>query len=694
MSRLQLCDPLIVGRSLALRAIVSLSLNDFQINEDILIRRLIVSPARLACRSGIAVELAFMNGLFTNPDRRIAAPAPWRSTPWGAHGSLGQSLPIRSLATVIASAACCMSGLATISRAQTIDETLERSNGERVVGSLEGDVRAGFRFRARRSGAPVAIEAGAIIQSDGSSADSLAGLPPFHVTAGETLSLSGLVQSISESSVRIKLSWQSEEIVLPRPGVQSVIQRPGEARVVAEGFDRLDRSRWAIEGKASIVNDPALSGKTSLRLPCDGASLKYRLGEPIAAGKIDLAFFDEGSVVPGRQWFLELVFEGSFEPVVIKIDLGWSEESLAVSCPRGPSLPVQRLARTRGWHRLMVRFGSRLTEISVDGKELAHGKSPSGQLSTIRLASSPVASATNPKEPASYIDDLQIIRFAEPAASVEIDVTQDEARLVTGDQLFGEFRKADAEKVVMSVEGKSINLSWNEVAGLYFRRLPAQGATVEGLLARVEWRAAAGSDPVDLDFAEGAITAVSAQAITLATPYAGVLRIPRARVRKVVMFGEARRVVFDPAAHHLGDEPSRAAPLLDPPLNEGGILERTVELTDVPDGQASLVLDVLGVVGEDNDPIFSQYVRNGELRTWVVINGQRVDFLNHYVKSPDMAERIAIPIPPHLLRAGKNTVRLELTGMADKADHLDDFGLLTIALEFRRKPRTPPGPSQ
>jgi hypothetical protein len=598
--------------------------------------------------------------------------------------------------TLVAQWALLLLALTTVSRGQTTAETLVSPSGPRLEGWLEGDARSGFRFRPREPGKPAVIGAGSIIQANGSGSDSLSGSPPFRVLVGESLRLSGLIRSIDESSVRVKVSWQGEEVVLPRPGVQSVIQRPGEARVLADPFDRLDAQRWSIEGNASIAADPQLPDKRCLRLGGDGASVVHRLAEPLPAGRVDVAFFDNASVVPGRQWFAEFALQGPSGPVVIKVDLGWTEESLAVECPRGPSLPVQRLARTRGWHRLGFRFGPDQTEISVDGKELAHGKGPDGHLASIRLAaaSSSAPSQAIPKDLAGYLADLQVIRFAEPGASFEIDVTQDEARMVVGDQLFGAVVKAEGDRVVLSVEGNPVNLSWSEVAGLFFRRLPAQGSTVDGLLARVEWRAAAGDDPVDLDFAEGAIMAVSEQLLTLATPYSGVLRIPRQRVRKIAIFGEGRRVVIDPAAHHLGDEPSRTPPLLDPPLHEGGLLERTVELTSVPDSSAVLVMDVVQVVGEDNDLTYSQYVRKGELLTWVAVNGKRIDFLNRYVKTRnDTPERVAIPIPAGSLRAGKNTVRLKLTGMASKAEQLDDFGVLGIALEFRRKANAdlPPG---
>ena len=66
------------------------------------------------------------------------------------------------------------------------------------------------------------------------------------------------------------------------------------------------------------------------------------------------------------------------------------------------------------------------------------------------------------------------------------------------------------------------------------------------------------------------------------------------------MLGRGRRIVFDVAAHHLGDEVSVTQPL-DPPQPEGLTLDRTIELAAVPDGPAELVLDVVGVVPEAGD---------------------------------------------------------------------------------------------
>jgi hypothetical protein len=293
---------------------------------------------------------------------------------------------------------------------------------------------------------------------------------------------------------------------------------------------------------------------------------------------------------------------------------------------------------------------------------------------------------------AGHVDDLQLIRFAEPPASLEIDINQDEARLVVGDQLYGEISQASSERVSMKVDGKPIVLSWSDVAGLYFRRLPSQGATIEGPLVRVDWRAAPGDDPADVDVAEGALAALSDKTLKLATPYSGLLAIPRERIRRIIMIGNGRRIVIDPAAHHLGDEISITTPL-DPPAPEGGRLERSFELSDVPDRPAFVVMDVVQVLGESNDATYSDFVRKGELRTYISVNGQRVDYLNRHIKTQNItSERVAIPIPPKLLHTGKNSVALELTGMFSKPTQLDDFGVLQLAIEFAKTPSRSPQP--
>jgi hypothetical protein len=376
----------------------------------------------------------------------------------------------------------------------------------------------------------------------------------------------------------------------------------------------------------------------------------------------------------------------------LRVVLGWKEESLAVESPDGPSLAVQRLARAPGWHRLTLRFGPDQIEIAVDGKELAHGKGPAGPLDQIKLATSSRGSTSPPKDLAAYVREIQLIRFAEPPASLEIDPSQDEARLVVGDQLYGVIRKADAEHVGIDVLDTPVTLDWSDVAGLCFRRAPTPGVPIEGLLARVQWQATAGEAARDPDFAEGALVGISDTAITLATSFAGTLHIPRDHLTKLRVLDRGWRLVIDPAAHHLGDNIRTSAPFLDPPLPEGGVLERSFDGGSLGRGQAFLVLDVLDVVGETAGSPYSNLIAKGELRTYVSINGKRVDYINRYITTlNETPERIKIPIPPGLLKPGTNSLRIEQTGIANDPTWFDDLGILQIAVQTEPAEISAPG---
>jgi hypothetical protein len=563
-------------------------------------------------------------------------------------------------------------------------ESLQREGRALVAGKLVVD-RAGalvFAGVADGAGDPITLEPGAVVTFPTEESRPSSLLPLFHVLIGESARISGQLRSIGEHAVGLAVPWQSAEVRVSRPGVQAVVQRPGEARVFVEEFRRIDPERWAISGKPELVPDPDDRTRPGgVKLPAAGASLVRRIDEPPIAGRLELSFRDEGRVVAGRQWTLDLVFRGANGPATLRIVLGWTEESLAVESPDGPSLPVQRLARTAGKHRLAIRFGPDRLDLSVDSKELAYGRGPAGPLESIRIATGPAGAGEPPPGLAGLVREVQLVRFAEPPASLEVDPSQDEARLVLGDQLYGRIREADAERVAIVVEDRPVLLDWGDVAGLHFRRSPAAGTPVEGALARVEWLAAPGAPPRELDFAEGAVAALSDAAITLATPYAGTLTIPRDRLVQLRVLDHGWFQVIDPASHHLGDNISSNPPLLDPPLPEGGLLDRSFDLREVAPAPAFLVLDVVQAVGETAGTPYSNLVQKGELRTYVAINGRRVDYLNRFITTTnETPERVRIPIPPGLLRPGRNTFRIEQTGTKNSPGELDDLGILQIGV--------------
>jgi hypothetical protein len=570
------------------------------------------------------------------------------------------------------------------------EEVLERPGLPRLEGRLVGDGARGLGFVARgdKRGAPLPLEAGAMVRFQGPGPGAASIPPLYHVEIGATARISGMLRLVEDRAVTLSVPWQAAPVTLARPGVQAILQRTGEARVFADAFERLDLERWSKSGKVEPLSQKGSSGsRGGVRLPAGGSALEHRLGEPLVSGRLDLSFLDAGPVVAGQSWTLELTFRGPSGPAALQVLLGWAEESLAVESPSGPSLPVQRLARAPGWHRLALRFGPDQTEIGVDGKELAHGKGPVGPLESIRIAtkSSGSTSAKAPPDLAGVLGEIQLVRFAEPPASLEIDPSQDEARLIVGDQLYGSIRRADAEHVTIEVDSRLVVVDWKEVAGLHLRRAAAAGSPVEGVLVRAEWRATR-ADPKqsqDVDHVEGALASITETAISLATPYAGTLSIPRDRLAGLRILGRGRLLILDPAAHHLGDNISTTPPLLNPPVPEGGILERSFELEAVDPRPASLLLDVVQVVGESAGSPYSNLVLKGELRTYIAVNGKRIDYINHYVfTANDAPERIRVPIPAGVLKPGKNTVRIEQTGIASDPNWLDDLGILQIALWF------------
>src|SRR5207248_7205096 len=139
-------------------------------------------------------------------------------------------------------------------------------------------------------------------------------------------------------------------------------------------FEALEPSRWSISGKPELAVEPHLSERRSLRLPAEGTSLTHNLDEPLATGRLDLAFFDDGAVVAGRQCVLEPAFRGPAGRSVMRVILGWCEESLAVVSPSAPAVAVQRLARPPGCRRLSPPFAPDQTGLAVDGTRSAHGK--------------------------------------------------------------------------------------------------------------------------------------------------------------------------------------------------------------------------------------------------------------------------------------------------------------------------------
>jgi hypothetical protein len=582
-------------------------------------------------------------------------------------------------------AALAIAALAIVVQARA--ESLVRPGGQALTGTLTNGPGAQAAFQPAAGGPTAPLEAGAVVSFEGSKPAATAGLPPFRVDLGIGQRISGRLRSVDASTIRIDQAPSGAGVAIARVGAASIVQRPGEIQVLHDDFETLEQGRWSQVGDPELSADTHVLGQHSLRLTATGSAVTCKLADPIGSGRFEVSYLDDGSVVAGEQCFVELLFRASSGPAPVRAIIGWSDEMLGVESVRGPTLAVQHLLRKKGWHRLSVRFGGEHTELAVDGDELAFGTGPDGPLTEIRVATFTKAKPDNPPKLAIHFDDLSLVKLSEPVGSLEIDPSQDEVRLSHGDQVFGTLRSADENSVKLRAIDTDVTLPWSEVSGVFLRRKAVMGRPIDGLLVRAEWRAAAGDDPADLDQVEGALVSVSGTVLTVATPYAGTLAIPRDRLRRLHILGRGTRLVIDPTAHHLGNEICASNPFIDPPVREGGVLERTFELATVPAEPAAVVLDVIQVVGEADGLRFADEVQKGWLRTSVKVNGQVIDYVNRHIRtSNDTRERVRLAIPPGLLKPGTNALRLEQKGRETKPDDFDDLGVLAIAIEFGTVP--------
>jgi hypothetical protein len=562
-------------------------------------------------------------------------------------------------------------------------------DGRRLAGHLEsrGGGRAWF-VPADAGIEPLPLEDLADVRFEPPSPGHAWSDPPFQLLLAGDGRLAGRLEAVDDKEIRLEEGPDGGPVRVARAGVRALIQRPGEALILLDEFETLNESHWARNGSPAIVEEPRLQGRRSLRLMAGGMSLAHRLDEPLVAGRLEVAFHDPGGLVTGHQVSVLLTFREGRSTPHIRVVLGFDASTLSVESPGGPLLAVQRLERRAAWHQLAIRFGPEGTQVLVDGAELAHGDAPRGPLVECVLASKSSGAAAAPHDLAMCFDDFRLSQRAEPQSSLEIEPSLDEVRLASGDQLFGHIVGADRDKVrlTLGADASLTHLDWANVTGLYFRRVPEPAATIAGTWIRLEWQSGSTIRSRQLDRLEGAIREWRPDGARIEVPYLGAIEIPRPCIRRIEVLNRCLRKVLDPGPYHLGD---RVSPELDPPFPDGSILDRRYRLEDLPEGRASFVVDVVGVVGVEGTPGFSEVAKRGELRTRIQLNGKWLEDLNTFVTTPnERPERIRIPLPPELLKRDENVLRIEQTGTRDDPGRRDNLGLANLALEWP----TPPVP--
>jgi hypothetical protein len=568
-------------------------------------------------------------------------------------------------------------------------------DGRVVAASLVGDEAGGFRLVAA-DGAAVALDQldRMTFETAPNGQPAPTPTPASRLVLGLGGRISGSFAALDPASVLFRVAGGDEPIRFGRAGVRAITARPGEVIVLSDTFASIDSAKWTARGPAEAGANHRPGGGPGLRLGADASVASVLFAEPLGAGRLELDWFDPGTRggEPDADAGVELVFRGPDGLRTVRIGLVTQDESPVVKCTGGgPSLAVQRLLRIDGWRRLLVAFDPDRTQVLIDDAELAHGEGPGGPLAQVRLVRGPGPRRARVDQPdrdepsPSFASALRLTRSTRAVGMPESEPSRDEVMLVSGDQLFGEVPRATPSWVEVKLDPArpSVRLPWADLAGVYLRRVDpcAPSETLSGLWARVLFQPPGMETPDGPDVVEGVLTLADATTVRVRVPYGGEVAIPRARLIELQVLGGRARRVIDVGAYHLG---SSVVPDLDPPQPEGPTLEKVFTLDAVPASRPiSLAVDVVGVVGEEGDPDFSDLVRAGELITRVRLNGMDLGTLNALVRERnDRPLRVRITLPDDALKAGPNTLRFEQTGTKDDPNRLDNLGILGIAVEW------------
>lgn len=465
----------------------------------------------------------------------------------------------------------------------------------------------------------------------------------------------------------LSFRWQRDNRCrLPLACVRSLANPPGWRDRLVESFEpprgtphAQDHGRQGVWNSATSV----AWNKTFQPALADGeVSFWWKPAGPRKSGPaalVSLSFDDMGT--PRT---LQLNLDGRGE-MSVTLPAGWTK---SFSQPRPP---------ITNWSRVVVIWQENRCEIHLNTALLMVCQRPAGALQRITLE------AIDPSAEL-LIDDVVVREYQSDAAawrgSPRHTETLDVITLANGDQLFGTIAAADVlSPVILNGEQGRWTGDWSEVVRIDFarRQLPAQCLSP---VTGGRWDAVS----IPNQASPFSLRNLQSRGPTVHHPWLGQLAWPGAFPIKVspVAWGEFRWL--EPDRRHLGDELRED---LSPVIPIGTSLGGEIAFASPPVGQAWLVLDAseLEPSGPATPPTqpFLDTLRGGGLRTELFINDTLVTDLNWYlqVRSPvSHPERIWIPIPQSVWRAGRNSWSVRQQPLPPTCREFDDAEIGRIGL--------------
>jgi hypothetical protein len=346
-------------------------------------------------------------------------------------------------------------------------------------------------------------------------------------------SITGQILRLDDKALTMRTAWAAR-IELPRTAVASVDPLPGW-RVVADDDFHDGLTAFTTTGRPALTEGEP----PALLLRSVGQAATYTLSPPLEAGRAGVNFQARGDAGGARGTF-ELRFQAGEHARHVLVTVAGDGESYSVDAG-GLAGTAPSVARTPGWHRLLVQFTQRSLRVTCDDEvlwyNLEHG--PGGRLTqvTMRCHSDDGETARGSVAWTAFCLERAVQEYPKPPAETD----QDEVRLAEDDQLFGRILRADRR--ILEIEGRfgKRSLPWTRVAGCTFRRpdMPPPlsppklgGDKGGGRGANVRLLLDSGLD-AEADVLEGVVTALDERRLTLRHALIGEVTLERARVKEL-----------------------------------------------------------------------------------------------------------------------------------------------------------------
>ncbi len=514
----------------------------------------------------------------------------------------------------------------------------------------------------------------------------------FHFSGCEILS--GELVAFGDTNALLLLRGK-HRIEVSRSALSEVWNPHGEIDVVYEDFEE-PLTTWKSErGKVEFAQTD--DGGSALRFTKMPVSLVHRLPTPVNSGRASLRFYDPVHSPKTDKTVVIFRFAQPGPRDSLQMEFELSKNGYRIRTPPPRELAVQPLRRVRGWHRLSVAFDQTKLMILIDDAVLATGRSIAGQLVEVRIQHS-ATKATGPLQPADsrataepdkvLIDDFTIRRFASHPKALSMTSTQDVVVLASGDKLYGDLVRINSKSIRLDGQFGIAKIGWPQVVAIKQRRSEAVSRPVSGLYCRIQFQSPAAwqSQPRDVIFA--AIQSATKDSLHVEHPLFGRLEFHWDEIRQVEPLFDGTCLSIDPRTHHLGDEVREH---FRKPLPDGNALRGEFELDDVTGNVAGqtfqfvIEVDNLEPSGPKTPPgtPFLKDLHEGFLITELFINGKKVDVLNRHIvyrTSTDGMQRIRVPVPPGVLKPGRNWYRLRQQSSRSDPDDFDDCEVGRIQL--------------